>query len=149
MVKLFSIKQKYSEKIYTKEKLVEFRRQNVNITQDELCLIYTSSPVKKINGYFVVKKKIRAPLDELWKLTKNFAGLSYSEFKEYFINCVEGTAIIFKKAEELVHKISLKEIQKIVSGFRPPQSYYNINVDFLGIYENIFSEKMQKYFNLL
>ena len=41
MAKLFSIKEKYSNRIYSKEKLVEFRRQNVNVDKDEFCLIYT------------------------------------------------------------------------------------------------------------
>lgn len=62
MTKLFSIKEKYSKKIYSKEKLVEFRRQNINIKTNELCLIYTNNPVKKITGYFIVKEKIRASI---------------------------------------------------------------------------------------
>jgi len=70
MAKLFSIKEKYSDRIYSKEKLVEFRRQNVNIDKGEFCLIYTSSPVKKITGYFIVKEKIRTSIRKLWELTK-------------------------------------------------------------------------------
>ena len=62
MAKLFSIKEKYSNRIYSKEKLVEFRRQNVNVEKNEFCLIYTSSPVKKITGYFIVKEKIEPQL---------------------------------------------------------------------------------------
>ena len=58
MVKLFSIKQEFSEKIFSKKKLVEFRRQNVNVKRNESCLIYTSKPVRKITGYFLVKEKI-------------------------------------------------------------------------------------------
>ena len=97
MVKLFSIKEKYSDRIYSKEKLVEFRRQNVNIDKGEFCLIYTSSPVKKITGYFIVKEKIRTSIRKLWELTKEFAGISYNEFKEYFKECELGTAIVLKK----------------------------------------------------
>jgi len=127
MAKLFSIKDKYSQKIYSKEKLVEFRRQNINIEKDEICLIYTSDPVKKITGYFIVKEKIRTSLSKLWELTKNIAGITYNEFKDYFKDCREGTAIVFKKVKEFTKKISLRELQKKIDGFRPPQSFYNLN----------------------
>ena len=93
MGKVFSIKEKYSHKIFSKEKLVEFRRQNVNVNEGELCLIYTSSPTKKITGYFIVKAKIRASIQDLWKLTKNIAGISHNEFLNYFKDCKMGTAI--------------------------------------------------------
>ncbi|MFW6233359.1 MAG: hypothetical protein ACOC3Z_01715 [Nanoarchaeota archaeon] len=140
MTKLFSIKEKFSKKIYDKDKLVEFRRQNINIKDNEICLIYTTSPIKKITGYFVVKKKIRASLNQLWELTKNIAGISFSEFKDYFKNCLEGTAIVFKKAKEFSSKISLEELQKKFNGFRPPQSYYNLNDDFIKIYLRYISK---------
>lgn len=141
MAKLFSIKDKYSQKIYSNKKLVEFRRQNVNINKNEICLIYTSNPIKKITGFFVVKEKIRAPLLKLWRLTKKFAGITYGEFKKYFKNCEEGTAIVFKKAKEFVKQLSLKELQKKISGFRPPQSYCNIQEKSFKYYKNIFSQK--------
>jgi len=126
MAKLFSIKEKYSERIYSRVKLVEFRRQNVNIKKDELCLIYTTSPIKKVTGYFIVKEKIRTTIKELWNLTKNVAGITYQEFKNYFKECQLGTAIVFKKIKRFTRTISLKELQKTVD-FRPPQSYCNLN----------------------
>lgn len=126
MAKLFSIKKKYSDKIYSKEKLVEFRRQNVNVNRGEICLIYTSSPVQKITGYFIVKKKIRATIQALWNLTKKVAGISYSEFKEYFKECTLGTAIIFEKIQRFSKTFSLAEL-RTKGNFRPPQSYCNLN----------------------
>jgi len=139
MAKLFSIKEKYSRKIYSKEKLVEFRRQNVNIKHDEICLIYTSNPVKKITGYFVVKEKVRTSINKLWQLTKEFAGISFKEFKEYFKGCLEGTAIIFKKVKEFNNQISLDELRTKIKHFRPPQSFYNIDglISKLQLFSNL------------
>ena len=94
LTKLFSIKQEFSEKIFSKQKLVEFRRQNVNVSRNETCLVYTSGTVRKITGYFIVKEKIRLPLKELWDKTKKYAGITIVQFNEYFKGCKEGTAII-------------------------------------------------------
>lgn len=133
MAKLFSIKEKYSNRIYLKEKLVEFRRQNVNVNKDEFCLIYTSSPVKKITGYFIVKKKIRTSINKLWELTKEVAGISYEEFKEYFKECKLGTAIVFKKIQQFTRTLGLDDLRKKVN-FRPPQSYCNLNDLLIKLY---------------
>ena len=96
MLKVFSIKKRYSDKIFSKEKRVEFRRQNVNVRAGDVCLVYTSSPVMEITGYFIVKEKIREPVKKLWKSTKEIAGISKREFEEYFEKCDQGTAITLK-----------------------------------------------------
>ena len=127
MVKLFSIKQIYSDKIFSKEKFVEFRRQNVNIKKNEKCLIYTSHPVKKITGYFVVKEKIRLPIEKLWSKTKYYAGLTKYEFMKYFEGCKEGTAIFLHSVKKFMKGISIYELKSLFKNFKPPQSYYNLD----------------------
>lgn len=127
MAKLFSIKQEYTDKIYSREKSVELRRQNINARRGDKCLIYTTSPIKKITGLFIVKEKIRLPIMLLWKKTKKIAGISKEKFFEYFRGCKEGTAIFFKQVKKLVHAISLNELRKVKKGFMPPQSYYNLD----------------------
>ncbi len=127
LVKLFSIKQEFSEKIFSKTKLVEFRRQNVNVKNNESCLIYTSRPVRKITGCFVVKEKIRLPLKDLWNKTKKYAGITRNQFNEYFKGCKDGTAILLEKIMRFDKAISLDEIRNEIKTFHPPQSYYNIN----------------------
>jgi len=127
MAKLFSIKQEFSEKIFSKQKLVEFRRQNVNIKRNEVCVVYTSGKIRKITGYFIVKEKIRLPLKELWIKTRKYAGITKKQFEEYFNGCKEGTAILIKKIKRFVRAISLDEIRNEINTFCPPQSYYNVN----------------------
>lgn len=128
MAKLFSLKPKYSQKIFEGEKLVEFRRQNVNVSRREICLIYTSYPVKKIEGYFIVEDKIRLPVEELWEMTKKIAGIELEEFMSYFEGCEFGTAIVFSSVKKTRKELSLNELKTIMgSSFRPPQSYCNLN----------------------
>ena len=126
MTKLFSIKPKYSERIYNHEKLVEFRKQNVNIVKNETCLVYSSSPQKQLSGYFIVENKIRTTIENLWEITKQQAGITYFEFKEYFKGCTHGTAIFLKKINKFTKTISLSELRILITNFRPPQSYCNL-----------------------
>lgn len=127
MVKMFSIKERYSQKIFSKEKLVEFRRQNVNIKKNEKCLVYTSRPIKKITGFFIVREKIRLPLNKLWLKTKTYSGLTKSEFMLYFKGCKEGTALIIQSVKKFINQLSLHDMQSFLRNFRPPQSYYNLD----------------------
>lgn len=145
MAKLFSIKEKYSNRIYLNEKRVEFRRQNVNVNKNEFCLIYTSSPVKKITGYFIVKEKIRTSINKLWELTKDFAGISYKEFREYFAECKLGTAIIFKKIEKFATTLNLEDLRR-KGKFTPPQSYCNLNNALIELFNGIIPQKQLNQF---
>ena len=127
MVKLFSIKQPFADKIFRKEKKVEFRRQNVKIETNELCLVYTSAPIKKLSGYFIVKEKLRMPLQKLWEKTKNYAGISKKEFLHYFDGCKEGTAIVIQAIRNFSKGLSLNDLRKLIKNFNPPQSYRNLS----------------------
>jgi len=126
MTKIFSIKPIYSEKIYKKEKRVEFRRQNVKIARNEMCLIYTTAPVKKITGYFVVEKKLRLPLNKLWNITKDIGGIPKKVFMNYFKGLKYGTAIIFKFVKNFIESI---DAFKFFPGFVAPQSYYRLKIN--------------------
>ena len=126
MTKLFSIKNEYSDKIYANKKHVELRRQNVKLEKNEFCFIYTSSPIKKITGCFIVKKKIRLPINALWDKTKKYAGVTKDVFMDYFTGCTEGTAIFFMKVEKFVEGLNLNELRYLIHKFTPPQSYCNL-----------------------
>lgn len=141
MVKIFSIKNEYSTKIFENEKHVELRRQNIKIRENEKCLIYTTSPVKRVTGYFIVKKTIRLPIKQLWNKTKHIAGVTKSQFMDYFEGCIEGTAILFKSVKKFVKELTLTEMRTIIENFRPPQSYYNLDE---SIYQKILERTREK-----
>ncbi len=127
MAKLFSIKTEYSQKILRNEKLVEFRRQDVNVKENETCFIYSSGIDRKILGYFLVKEKLRGNIHKLWEKTKDSGGITKKEFFDYFKGCRIGTAIILKKVKKFAQEISLYDLKKKIPNFKPPQSYYNLN----------------------
>lgn len=141
MVKLFSIKETYSSRIFDKKKLVEFRRQNVNVKENEPCFVYTSSPVKQITGYFIVKEKIRLPLRQLWDKTKEYAGITKEEFFKYFEGCIEGTAIFIKKVKEFAKALDLTALRQRFGNFNPPQSYCNIDERLLIVLNKLLDNR--------
>lgn len=126
-MKIFSIKVEYSQKIFSNEKQVELRRQDVHVKENEKCFIYTTTPVKRITGYFIVKEKVRLPVEKLWARTREIAGITKSQFMKYFKGCMEGTAIFFKHVRRFVQDLTLDELKQIIRDFRPPQSYCNID----------------------
>jgi predicted transcriptional regulator len=127
MVKIFSIKDEYSRKIFSKERKVELRRQDVRGTKNEKCFIYTTTPVKKITGFFVVKEKVRLPIEQLWRRTKDIAGITKEKFIAYFKGCSVGTAIFIKYVKKFIQELTLDELRQLIKDFKPPQSYCNIN----------------------
>jgi len=141
MPKLFSIKKTYSDLIYSGKKRAEFRRQNAHVERNEMCLIYTTAPVKEITGYFVAKEKLRLPLPELWSRTKAISGTTEKEFLSYFKGCDCGTAIVFGRAERFAKGIGLARLRVLFKGFRPPQSYYKVDEGFVGMVEKEVGER--------
>ena len=77
---LMSIKPEYFEKIFSGDKKYEFRRKVSELHVDRI-IVYSSSPDKKVIGEVEVMDVVSKPINELWKLTKKFAGISYDDLK--------------------------------------------------------------------
>lgn len=141
MVKVFSIKKEYSNKIFEKEKLIEYRRQKIKIKKNEICLIYTTSPVKAITGYFVVKDIIRMPVLDLWKQTHKYGGINKTDFFKYYEGTDLATGILFEKSKKFKTPITLNFLINN-SNFKAPQSYINLNLDLIKLIEEIKVDKI-------
>lgn len=92
---ILSIKPKFVEKILSGDKKFEFRRIiPKNIGMGDVVYIYSSSPVKKVIGYFVVSTIIKDSKESLWRKTEEGAGIDKKHFDEYFKDCKDGYAYI-------------------------------------------------------
>lgn len=104
---LMSIKPKYSEKIFSGKKKFEFRRKVSKLHVDKI-IVYSSSPDKKVIGEVEVIKVVSKPINELWKLTKKYAGISHNDFEDYFNGCDMayayelGEVMLYKKPKSLL-----------------------------------------------
>lgn len=119
---LISIKPKYVEKIILKEKTYELRK---NIFKKEVSnvLIYSTSPEKKIVGYFKSNKIIKDKPENLWDDLSDRLGIDEKDFFDYFANKDVGFALKIDELEVFKSPIETDKLED----FRPPQSFKYLN----------------------
>ncbi|CAG0964490.1 hypothetical protein METP2_01007 [Methanosarcinales archaeon] len=127
---LLSIKPKYVEEILNGNKKYEFRKSIFKCREElEMIYIYSSSPVKKIVGAFVIENIIEDHPEVLWLKFKEFSGINdEKEFFNYFGSKKKGFAI---KIGELEVFKSPVDPRLLNLDFVPPQSFCYIDDSFL------------------
>jgi predicted transcriptional regulator len=117
---LLSIKPKYAELIKSGLKKYEFRRKIFKKSRKCTAYIYSTSPDRKIIGFFDAST-IHADLpSKIWNSFGKYSGLSEDEFFKYFKNCGNAFAIEIKN---LVIFDEPCDPSKYFLKFNPPQSY--------------------------
>ncbi len=114
------IKPKFALAIHEGQKKVEFRKINISKTLDKYCIVYASSPIKKIIGYFELENvEIDSP-DIIWKKYEKVGAISKKEFKNYYYEDNFAVALKIKKYIPFKQGIDPKEI---LEDFSIPQSF--------------------------
>ena len=120
---LLSIRPKYATKIFDGQKKVELRKVMPKLLPGDIVLVYVSSPIKQLQGTFIVDGIREAVPEELWSEVKNIAGVSKQEFDDYYSGSEKGYGIFLRTPKTLVNPISLPDLRKLWKNFHPPQSY--------------------------
>lgn len=115
---LISIKPKYVEKIISKEKTYEFRKRNFSKKVDNV-IVYSSSPEKKIVGYFELEDIIKDTPSNLWSNFSNKGGISEKDFFKYYADKEEGIALKIGKLTVFDEFIDVTKLDN----FKAPQSF--------------------------
>ncbi|UCF08747.1 MAG: hypothetical protein JSW28_03380 [Thermoplasmata archaeon] len=118
---LLSIKPRYVESIMSGKKRYEFRKTIFRNRNIKRAYIYSTAPVKKIGGSFLIGDIVEDYPDRLWDRFHKLSGLSHEEFFNYFIEGKKGFAIQIESVEEFDTPIDPWELN---SDFSPPQSFY-------------------------
>lgn len=121
---LISIKPQYVEKIIKHEKLYEFRRKIFKQDVNKV-IIYSTSPVKKIIGYFNLTEIIKDNPINLWNNYSKYGGIIKKDFFDYFKGTDEGFAIKISNLEVFDEGIDVS----LLNNFKAPQSFKYINDD--------------------
>ena len=125
---LLSIKPNYVKEIINGNKKYEFRKTIFNNHRDVAkVFIYSTSPQKKIVGYFKIGGIIKGAPEELWDNYKDQSGIGEEDFFRYFNGYNEGFAIKIgplRIFEEFV------DPEELIPNFVPPQSFRYI-ADFM------------------
>jgi predicted transcriptional regulator len=118
-----SIQPQYAQRIMAGQKRVELRRVRPRIPKGTVLLIYVSSPVKALQAISTVRNITEASPDDLWRQVSQAAGVTRSEFNDYFDGTHTGFAIHFGEVQRLSRPLALSELREVWPDFNPPQVY--------------------------
>jgi predicted transcriptional regulator len=121
---LLSIKPRFADAIFSRQKRVELRRVSPRVGSGDLVLIYVTSPRCALEGAFEVERVLEARPSVLWSHVAQNAGVSHEEFNEYFGDRAKAYAIVIRRVWRL-SPVSLSAMRK--AKVRPPQSYQYLN----------------------
>ena len=123
MIALFSIKPEYVEKIFSDEKLYEYRKVIFKKRVRKI-IIYSTLPVGMIVGEFDVDEVIVDRPHEIWKKTKAVSGVEETFFLQYFQGREKAYAIKIGKKKRYKKPINPKDL---FDSFTAPQSFIYVN----------------------
>lgn len=121
---LLPIKPKYAFAIMNKEKKVEFRKANFKNRDSEICIVYASSPYKKLIGYFMIKNILEEDTKFIWKKYSEIGWVKKEDLDSYYLWKDKGFVIEIADFIPFSSHISPKEILK---DFKAPQSFKYLN----------------------
>ena len=116
---VLSIKPEFANKIFDGSKKFEFRKSIFKNKEVKSIIVYASSPVQKVIGEFEIAEIYNDDLDSLWRLTKDYSGISEDYFYQYFSEKEKGFAIKIKNKRKYKIPKCLREDFKL----NPPQSF--------------------------
>ncbi len=116
---LLSIKPRFARAIMSGDKLVEFRRGPYR-GDVKVILVYATSPVQKLIGYFEVAFVEESSPTALWRKYRRLGGIEYGEYKRYYTGAQRAVAIGVGK----VHRLEIERpLSRLGPGTVPPQSF--------------------------
>lgn len=123
-----SIRPPYAELILAGKKSVELRRVRPHVNTGELVLIYATSPQKAILGSALVDRISIATPIEIWKIVNSIAGVSKTEFENYFKGSNAAVGIHLRRVSRFTKPISLDDLRRNWPNFHVPQSYRYVSI---------------------
>lgn len=120
---MLAIRPHFAFSIISGHKRVEFRKVRFR-SKVSHAVIYATSPIQKVIGYFEVLGLCEGRPMDLWRRHHRVAGIDRSEFESYFAGSPQGIAIEIGKVHMLGAPISLSTVGH---GIRAPQSFVYIS----------------------
>lgn len=115
---LLSIKPQYVKEILKGKKRYEFRKNKPKRSVTRM-VIYASWPQQQVVGEAIIDEILEGQPDEIWDITKEFAGVDKRFFSSYYAG--RNKAIAYKLSE-----VKIYETPKYLSNFgiaQAPQSF--------------------------
>lgn len=121
---LLPIKPKYAFAIEKKQKMVEFRKINFKNKSLDICIVYASSPYKKMIGYFKIENIIEENIEDLWNKYKDIWWIEKKDLDDYYKGKKKWYVIKIWDFFSFKNHIAPKEL---INNFKIPQSFKYLN----------------------
>jgi predicted transcriptional regulator len=122
-VALFSIHPRFADAILRGEKRVEFRRRGPS-RDTAFVIVYATSPVKRVVGWFRVGGIEAEAPRALWARFGGVGGVELDEFDRYYEGRDVGTAITVAEPAALTEPLQLSSVAGLTN---PPQSFQYVS----------------------
>ena len=116
---ILSIQPEFANKIFNHVKKYEYRKAIFSPNVKKV-YVYSSSPVCKIIGYFIIDEIVQGSPSTVWRKTSKYGGITREYFDDYFDGCDKAYAIKIKSVRLFKQPI---EPKNIIKDFRPPQNF--------------------------
>jgi len=116
---ILSIKPYYAQAIMSGTKKVEFRKKIFKRPVDKI-FVYSSSPEKKIIGFFTIDEIIKDDPEKLWAKFNKVGGIIEKDFFKYYKNSEIGFSIKIDKVRRFKEGVNPSDF---FEKFCAPQSY--------------------------
>jgi predicted transcriptional regulator len=118
-VALLSIHPVYANRLLDETKGVELRRTKFSKDVDFI-VIYSTSPVKKVVGYFSISQIAIDSPAVIWSKYQQLAGIKRTDFRSYYDGAKHAVAIEVDKMYPLQYPAPLSILGEEI---KPPQSF--------------------------
>ena len=119
---LLSIKPEFADKIFNGTKKYEFRKAIFKRTDVHRVIVYASSPVQRVIGEFQIESILNDSVENLWKRTSEYSGITKDFYHQYFSGRDQAFAIQVGRIKRFKKE---KTLQDYNINFAP-QSYVYI-----------------------
>jgi predicted transcriptional regulator len=116
---ILSIKPIYAQAIMSGTKKVEFRKKIFKRQVDKI-FVYSSSPEKKILGFFTIKEIVENSPENLWNEFNEVGGIEKKDFFNYYQDSETGFSIKISEVEKFENGIDPADF---FENFCAPQSF--------------------------
>ena len=120
---LISIKPEYVNEILAGRKKYEYRKVKAKKDNINKMIIYATYPIKKVVAEIEILNILEDTPDLIWKLTKEYSGISKSLYDKYYENCDIAIAYQLGKIKKYDKPKNLSELGVLHS----PQSFIYID----------------------
>lgn len=120
---LLSIRPQFVERIFREEKRVELRRRRPRCQPGDWIAIYSTAPVMSLSGIMRVSEIRVTEPGQMWEAVEDFAGISRTDFFEYFQNTDRAVGIMIDKSICFPTTVPLCDLRQRWPGFHPPQEF--------------------------